>query len=225
MNKVLIVEDESIIALDIKRTLENINFIVTNTVGNYEEAIESVKSNKPDIIVMDINLKSEKDGIDTVKEIQNNHNIPVIYMTASCDEKTLKRAISTNPVSYLIKPIKTNELKANILLGLYKNKEKTRHYKNKNYKNIGFNYYFDSYEENLYYKDMPIKLSKKEKILLNILIQANGDIVAFKKLENDIWPNTKTSDSSLRTLIYRLRTKLEYRIIKTYQNIGCKINA
>ncbi len=76
--KVLIVEDETIVALDIKSVLINLDFEVTDLVKNYDKAISSVLNNKPDIILMDINLKNSKDGIDTVIAIQKKQNIPVI---------------------------------------------------------------------------------------------------------------------------------------------------
>ncbi len=69
---------------------------------------------------MDINLKNSKDGIETAKEIQKIENIPIIYLTAYSDENTIERAIKTNPISYLLKPFKREELKSTILLGLYK---------------------------------------------------------------------------------------------------------
>lgn len=122
MNKVLIVEDETIVALEIKKVLEKLDFIVTDMATGYDSALESVKRTKPDIILMDIDLRDDKDGIDVAKQIQKTNNIPIIYTTAYSDEKTLNRAIETNPVTYLIKPFKRDELKSNILLGIYKSK-------------------------------------------------------------------------------------------------------
>lgn len=221
--KILIVEDESIVALDIKRTLINFDYEVSNCVTNYNDAISSVKLNRPDIILMDINLGKEKDGIETVEEIQKFENIPVIYITAFSDENTLNRAIKTNPVSYLLKPFKREELKSNIMLGLYKNKVAKEDNINMEYFNLGNNYYFDNKEDKLYYKDLQIKLGQKEISLMKILIESKGNIVSFEELESRIWNTNSISDSTLRTLIYRLRGKLEYKLIETIPNMGCKI--
>jgi DNA-binding response OmpR family regulator len=221
--KILIVEDESIVALDIKRTLINFDYEVSNCVTNYNDAISSVKLNRPDIILMDINLGKEKDGIETVEEIQKFENIPVIYITAFSDENTLNRAIKTNPVSYLLKPFKREELKSNIMLGLYKNKVAKEDNVNREYFNLGNNYYFDNNEDKLYYKDLQIKLGQKEISLMKILIESKGNIVSFEELESRIWNTNSISDSTLRTLIYRLRGKLEYKLIETIPNMGCKI--
>ncbi|MDD2896529.1 MAG: response regulator [Aliarcobacter sp.] len=221
--KILIVEDESIVALDIKRILTNLQYEVTNMANDYYSAIDSVQRNRPDIILMDVNLGKGKDGIETAKEIQLNHDIPIIYITAYSDENTINRAISTNPMGYLLKPFKKDEIKSIILLTLYKLNQISDFNKNINHHNLGSNYYYDLDNEILFYKNNPLKLSIKEKKLLTILVEAKGHIVSFRELEYMLWPDAPISDSTLRTLIYRLRTKLEYKIIETISSIGCKI--
>ncbi|WP_417328617.1 response regulator [Halarcobacter sp.] len=223
MNKVLIVEDETIVALEIKKVLEKLDFIVTDMATGYDSALESVKRTKPDIILMDIDLRDDKDGIDVAKQIQKTNNIPIIYTTAYSDEKTLNRAIETNPVTYLIKPFKRDELKSNILLGIYKSKNEVVPKIDKSLMRLGFDYYFDKENDKLYYKDMFIKLGLKERQLLRILIRANGAIVTFEDLEYKIWHNHTISNSTLRTLIYRLRSKLHYDLIETISNVGCRV--
>lgn len=221
--KILIVEDESIVALDIKRILTNLQYEVTNMASDYFSAIESVEKNKPDIILMDVNLGKGKDGIETAKEIQINYNIPIIYITAYSDENTINRAISTNPMGYLLKPFKKDEIKSIILLTLYKLNQVSDFNKNSNHHNLGLNYYYDLDNEILFYKNNPLKLSIKERKLLTILVEAKGRIVSFREIEYILWPDAPISDSTLRTLIYRLRTKLEYKIIETISSVGCKI--
>jgi len=221
--KVLIVEDESIVALEMKKALERFDFEVTATVGNYNSALNSVRINNPDIILMDINLKNSKDGIHTAKKIQTIENIPVIYITAYTDEKTIQRAVETNPVSYLLKPFRREELRTNILLGLYKNKKDQETYKNENFFCIGLDYYFDGSSSKLFYKDLPIKLSSKEGLLLKLLVEARGETVSFEELEYQIWPASSISASTLRTLIYRLRSKLEHKLIETTPMVGCRL--
>ena len=222
--KILIVEDESIVALDIKRTLEKFNYEVTNTAINYNEAINSVMLNKPDLILMDVNLAKSKDGIETAKEIKMLDDIPIIYLTAFCDEDTINRAIETKPVSYLIKPFKQDELKSNIMLGLYKNRVVCDTPNDKKLISLGENYYFQKDKNELYYNTLAINLGRKEKLLLKMLIDAKGQIVRFEDIENIIWESQIISSSTLRTLIYRLRAKFEYKIIETLPNIGCRIS-
>ena len=88
---------------------------------------------------------------------------------------------------------------------------------------MGNGYYYDIKNEALFYHDIPIKLGVKERQLLSVLISARGNIVSFDRLIYELWPDEFVSDSTLRTLIYRLRTKLEYRIIETIPAFGCKL--
>lgn len=221
--KILIVEDESIIALEIKQTLEKLDFEVTNMATDYNSALNSLRINKPDIILMDIYLGEGKDGIEIAEKIQVTEDIPIIYLTSFCDEKTLNRALKTRPVSYLIKPFKRDELKSNIMLGLYKKKSIKKSNIAKTLDDLGFDYYYDKILDRLYYKDLHIKLGTKEKILFKILIKAEGNVVTFNELEYQIWPTNSVSSSTLRTLIYRLRSKLAFELIETIPNIGCRI--
>ena len=221
--KILVVEDETIVALDIKNALKKLDFEVTATVTNHDDALKSVKENQPDIIMMDINLQGSKDGIETAQDIQKIKNIPIIYLTAFSDDETISRAIETNPLGYLIKPFKREELKSTIHLGLYKINHSNQITLEKNSKSLGFDYYFDMDNNALYFKSKPIRLSGNEKRLLKILIEAKGSFVPFDELEIRIWPDNPVSDSTLRTLIYRLRTKLEYKLIETMHSFGCKL--
>lgn len=220
--KILIVEDESIVALDIKRALNKLGHEVTDMVTNYDDTLYSIEDNRPDIILMDIHLENSKDGIETVHAIQEKNTIPIIYLTAFSDEKTIQRAIQTNPIGYLIKPFKREELKSTILLGLHKMSSVQNEGLFDSFKALGFDYYFDTKTDNLYFKDMPIKLSTNETSLLSVLIQARGNIVTFEDLEHYVWPDKVVSESALRTLLYRLRSKLEHKFIETTPGFGCQ---
>ena len=221
--KILIVEDESIVALDIKRIINNLGHDIVDIVSSFEDAIKSVKKNSPQLIFSDINLGKEKDGIDIIEEIQKEKFIPVVYLTAYSDEETIQRAIRTNPLGYILKPFKKEDIKSTLLLSIYKLKTQTFD-NNNSYEKLGFDYFYDLENEILFFKSEPIKLSLKEKKLLTILVEAKGNIVSFKYLEYILWPDAPISDSTLRTLIYRLRTKLNYKIIDTISSIGCKIS-
>jgi DNA-binding response OmpR family regulator len=223
VTKILVIEDEAIVALDIKSALEQLGFEVTDIASSYDEALSSVKKCTPDILLTDINLASSKDGIEAVINIQNIKNIPVIYLTAYSDDKTINRAIKTNPIGYLLKPFKREELKSTIFLGLHKINQTNKIDIDFETTSLGFNYYFDLKNEILFYQTIPIALSKKERMLLKILIEAKGSIVPFKYLESLIWSDNFISDSTLRTLLYRLRAKVEYRLIETIPTIGCRL--
>ena len=118
--KILLVEDESIEAMDIKRTLESFGYKVPYIASSGEEAVEKALEIMPDLILMDIILKGDIDGIEAVSKIKDQ-NIPVIYLTAHSEETTIERAKLTEPYGYIIKPYERIELKYAIELAIYKN--------------------------------------------------------------------------------------------------------
>ena len=118
--RVLVVEDESILALGVKSKLEKIGHKTVEIVDSGEKAIAAAKKHHPDIILMDIVLKGDMDGIEAAKVIKTQLDIPVIYVTAYADEDIVKRAKITEPYGYLIKPFRSEELNANIQMALYK---------------------------------------------------------------------------------------------------------
>ncbi|MEE8597115.1 MAG: HD domain-containing phosphohydrolase [bacterium] len=120
--KILIVEDERIVAEDIKRTLQNLGYAVCSIVTSGDEAVKKAEQDSPDLILMDIVLQDEMSGVDAAEQIRTRFNIPIIYLTAYADEKTLERAKITEPFGYIIKPFEERELHSTIELALYKNK-------------------------------------------------------------------------------------------------------
>jgi CheY-like chemotaxis protein len=120
--KILVVEDERIIASGIKKDLESMGYTVADIASSGPQAIEIASMEKPDLVLMDIVLKGDMDGIEAAHEIINRYDIPIIYLTAYADEEILERAMVTEPYGYLIKPFNDSELKANIEMALYKHK-------------------------------------------------------------------------------------------------------
>lgn len=118
--KILIVEDESIVAKDIQQRLRSLGYDVLSIASTGESAIGQIEKNRPDIVLMDIKLKSGMDGIETAEHIHNRLDIPVVYLTAYADDRTLERAKITEPFGYIIKPVEDTELKSAIELALYR---------------------------------------------------------------------------------------------------------
>ena len=108
--KILIVEDEMIIAANIAMQLKDLGYSVTATIPRGEEVLPSIAKNPPDIILMDINLKGDLDGVDIVHTIQKKHHIPIIYLTANADDGNFNRAKQTNPYAFISKPFKKMDL-------------------------------------------------------------------------------------------------------------------
>ena len=121
MVAILIVEDESIVAKDIKMRLKNLGYTVSAVVTSGKEAIEKARE-KPDLVLMDIVLRGDTDGIAAAETIRTQIGIPVIYVTAYADEKTLQRAKITEPYGYILKPFEDRELHTTIEVALYKHR-------------------------------------------------------------------------------------------------------
>ncbi len=110
MKKILIVEDEQIIAADIKNLLEMEGYKVLTIQDTAENAIESIKSNKPDLVLIDIALSGKMNGIELAEKIGKSSPIPVIFVSAYTEKKTVDAALKTKPSGYVMKPISDENL-------------------------------------------------------------------------------------------------------------------
>lgn len=118
MTNILIVEDESIVAWDIKETLEQLGHQVVDLAISGAEAIRSATASRPELVLMDIRLAGAMDGITAGNEIYDRLNIPVVYLTAHADDRTLERATQTNPFGYIVKPFQVKTLQSTIKVAL-----------------------------------------------------------------------------------------------------------
>ncbi len=219
---VLIIEDESLVAMELQVAIENMGHRVVEYATSVPMAKKFIEAFEIDLILMDINLNERTNGIELYKELLLE--TPIIYLTAYTDEKTMSQAIETNPLGYLIKPHTEDELKAIIKLAEYKikNIEKVPQTVEALVE-VGKGYFFDMQEEQLFYRDLAVKLTMKERGLLKILIEAKGKIVKFDKIEQTLWNGEPVNNTSLRTLIYRVRSKLEHKLIESEFNVGIKL--
>jgi diguanylate cyclase (GGDEF)-like protein/PAS domain S-box-containing protein len=120
--KVLIVEDAGIVALDIKQCLINLGYRIGGVFAVGTAAIEHIALERPDLVLMDINIKGPLDGIETAAQIQRLYDIPVIYLTAYTDQETVRRAKLTEPFGYVIKPFEERELNLTIEMAVYRHR-------------------------------------------------------------------------------------------------------
>jgi DNA-binding LytR/AlgR family response regulator len=120
---VLVVEDESIVSKDIQHSLKKLGYHVVGAAATGEQAVKLAMETQPDIILMDIMLKGEMNGIEAATQIRTETNIPVIFLTAYADESTLNRAKITQPYGYIIKPFKEIDIHTSIEMALYKHKK------------------------------------------------------------------------------------------------------
>ena len=124
--KILVVEDEGIVAQDIQTSLNSLGYDVPAIAFSGEEAIEKAEQTHPDLALMDIVLPGAMDGIEAGEEIRSRFNIPIVYLTAYADDDTLRRAKATAACGYILKPFEDKELRANIEMALYKHETESK---------------------------------------------------------------------------------------------------
>lgn len=216
--KILIVEDEALVALELSMSIQRHNYEVVDYVSTVKNALSALEKNEINLIIMDINLNDDLDGIELYKISQSNAML--IYLTAYKDEVTMDRAIETQPLGYLVKPFNENELLALLKIAQLKlNAKKTLN----TIKTLSNNYTFDMQQNRLFYKEKFIQLGKKTLKLLIMLIEAKGNVVSFKEIEEELYQEGPPSASSIRTLIYRLRNQLKAEMIETELNYGVRL--
>ena len=120
--RILIVEDNGVVARDIQNSLEKLGFDVCAAAASGEKAIQKAADDAPDLVLMDILLKGEMNGTEAAEQIHSQFDIPVIYLTAYADEEVLEKAKRTEPFGYIIKPFEDRELNTAIEIALYKHK-------------------------------------------------------------------------------------------------------
>lgn len=215
---ILLVEDETIIAMDISSILENFGYIVDEVASSADEALLYVEKYKPHLVLMDICLNGSKDGTEIVEEIQQKFQIPVIYLSSYSDETTLEKAGSTKPYGYIVKPVDENQLNSTILIALSRFKEDQK-------KNSGViielskNYTYDLEKDELKHIGSPVKLTKREKKFFSFMIQNVNRVIEYNKIIKNVWRYEEVQVSTLRSLVRRVRDKLEDDIL---QNVSSK---
>ncbi len=245
--KILIVEDETIIAINLKETLIELGYEPCGVLNNKCKTMKWLeKGIIPDLILMDIYLKGPTTGIDLAKELKGPlPNTPVIFLTANSEIATIKEASETLAYGYILKPYKKSHLHASIEIALEKanadkniknelneveNINKTLNHKleiTKDEKSrtvrLKYGYLFDKEKEILYYGDTPIKLTKKELYIIKELCSSPGHYISQDQIEYAIWQDEPAGYAAFRSVLFRLRNKLPKDLIKTQNNIGYKI--
>ena len=227
---VFVVEDETIVSKDIQYSLDKLGYNVVGSSSTGELAIKLLDSISPDIILMDIMLKGNLNGIETANLICLKKNIPIVFLTAYADDVTLSKAKKTEPYGYILKPFKEIDLKTNIELAIYRHKKINEKI---NEKNI-----LDSFIKN---KEEKIKNVETEFIFIKskgIFIKIKKeDIFYIEALKDYVVINLinekYTIHSSMKKIEEKLGDKVFFRIqrsyivniekIKTIENTNLKI--
>jgi len=122
-SKILIVEDEPIIAADIEMILEELGYEITGVEDNADDAIESLKNDRPDLVLLDINIEGDVDGVMLAEDINEQFQIPFVFLTSNADKLTINRVKRTQPAGFIVKPFSEKDLQSNIEIALFSKKE------------------------------------------------------------------------------------------------------
>lgn len=213
MIKVAIVEDDIIISEFIKEVLLNLNYEISFISIDGDDILNQNSIYLTDIIFMDINLGSIS-GIDVVKKLKVKYpNIKIIYISAYSDKDTVDLATNTLPDGYLVKPFDERDLEIALNLTLKRLR-----------KNIEFeNYNFDILEDRVFFDNVELELSHKERRVIKILFQNIDRVVSYEEIKSFVWEGSCPTDSALKDLIYRVRKKLNRATIKNISGVGYRL--
>ncbi len=220
MNKILIVEDESLVALEISNFVSSLGYEVVEIATSANQAVEIFKKNDIDVVLMDVYLKGDIDGTECANTIKQIKELPIIYISAFSDDITLQRAINSKPTSYLVKPFNREELKIALLIATKTIDEQTH----KGDVIFDSEFSFDTINQELICKGELIHLTKREKELLSLFVLNKKNVVSFYELELALWPDKEANENTRRALVSKLRSKLNYKFIETIHSLGYKIN-
>ena len=221
---ILIVEDESIVALEIQDYLQDFGYKNVYKADTAEKAIDVVKIFNIDLVLMDINLKSEINGIQAIKEIKKLYSdISVIYITSYQDEETIDEAIQTNPTSYLIKPFQSIDLKVQIKI--VKNKNiKLKQYDNNLLCFFDGKFAYNIQSKEFFHNGVKIKLTKREiKLLEAVISNINTKYITNEQIESAVWGDKFVQDNTKRVVIHKVNSKFNNRLLTNDYGCGYKI--
>lgn len=178
-SKILIVEDQNIVAMDLQNCLKTLKYDVSGIAFSGAGAIKKAQETSPDLILMDITLKGDMDGISAAAEIKKRFNIPIIYLTSYADQATIQRAKETEPFGYILKPFEEKELNRMIEIALHKHKIEKEIKEKENY--------LKSALDSLNYGILKVKKD-------GTIIFANKYCLDITEYEEDYFINKKLSD-------------------------------
>lgn len=226
--KILVVEDETILALQLKMSLQKFGYGISGVEATANDAMRHVDANLPDMVLLDIHLKGEKSGTEAGRYIWQNHHIPIIYLTSYCDNATIKMAMDSEPYGYLSKPFRANDLKATLQAAWYKHTYFHPTLELSRTSNplikLPCNYIFDRTNGVLTCKDQSVKLTGNEIKFFQILSESAGNTVSFEQISAYIYREESHDLSRLRNLVYRLRQKVDASLLENVFEAGYRLN-
>jgi DNA-binding response OmpR family regulator len=218
MMKILIVEDESLVALDLAETVRSYGFEVTGICADGAQAVRQAGMSHPDVILMDIRLQGERDGVETAEQICNHYRPLLIFLTAFSDTPHIERATALQPLGYLIKPVNPRELFALLTMA-----DTRRSASAVGDIVLDDDFSYDTAGSQLIRRGTFVKLTRREQQLLFLLMRSKNRVVSIYEVENTIWPDKAPNENTRRSLVNRLRAKLNNRFIETLPSVGYRM--
>lgn len=194
--RVLIVEDEPLIAEHIATYLDNNDFEVSAISYDWEDAAGQLKDNTPDVVLLDINLEEEKDGIQLAKLINEKYHLPFLFLTAHSDKNTLQKAKDVNPGGYIVKPYNEKTIAASIEIAF------SNYYSAANKK-------FPTVTGHLINKNLPEPLSEREMDILKLIYEG----VSNNQIAAQLFISINTLKTHLKNIYLKLDVNNRYSVI------------
>lgn len=216
--KIIIVEDDALIALQIETSITSLGHELLATFDNGAEAIEFVAQNRPDFVFMDIELSGAMDGIQCAAILKNKYEIPVLFVTSHDESEVIDEATRLEPLNFLPKPFTDKNIEAAIALARIKLKNH-RPVQESTVVSMG-DYTFNFEHNTLKCAEVLVKLSPKELKLVALLFKNIGNTVSVDELQNSIWEGEEISSAAFRKLISRTNERLDGLNIVSSKGVG-----
>lgn len=226
--KILIVEDEVITQRYLRGIFEQYEVEKIACVDNGKDALAVLKKDSYDMVLMDINIKGSIDGILLSREILKHYSLPIIFISAYTDEKTLEEVLELSPYGFISKPFTSKEvvIALRVAYKRFLTHELLNSKKDKNdYITISRRYAFSLKNFTLYDNEEAVKLSMRQGKLLAILVKNLNHTVSFEVINRSIWGSETIENSTLRTLVYSIRKQLPNLPLHSYSKQGYYLRA
>ena len=208
---IVIIEDEVITQRYIKDILSQYDIEVSACFDNAKDALKGLKNISCDMLLMDINIKGQMDGIQLAREILRTSTLPIVFISAHNDDDTLEELLELAPYGFIGKPFTSKEIMVTIQIAY---KRYVTHLETRNthttdvekeilFINSTHKYKYST--STLFIEDVPVSLKHRQEKLLSILVENINHIVTYDTLVMEIWGEINIADSALRTLVYSLR--------------------
>ena len=205
--KIIIIEDDALIAYQIKACVEKLGHEVLGSFDAAAPALEFIASNRPDFVFMDIELEGPMDGIQCASVLKSNYDIPSLFVTSHDEAKIIEEATNLDPLNFLPKPFTDKNIEAALALASIALKKHKPSQANDSIASLG-EYTFNFDYSTLKFKETIVDLSPNETRLISLLFKSIGNIVSSDELISYIWEDKSTSLSAFRKLISRTNDRL-----------------